>query len=564
MISTDQKEMPNEKQVCFEENTRSKEENIPSGQSAQQVPRLYEFTLLALLVALAVLICAIAPVTTAAYGHDIFIALDAGWRVVCGQRPHVDFFTGWGPVVPLLVGLGIGLSGGTAAGVGYASGIAGLLLSIWAYGITRRHLPFLAAATFSVFIFLLTATPVPLGEPAQLAFSHAMYFNRWTMGLLGIVLMESLLSETSKTGGGISTGAACAVLFFSKVNMFLIALGLIAPSLLLRFNGKRNKGMLIGFALITVPLLAYMGFDAVAILRDYRIVALAKSSSVASGSLRALAWGYLGQLLVLLVLAFLVAYSKKPGQAIDRSYFPVMALAAFTAGLLSLWTNTQRSEMPLVAVFALFSATRLMKAAGLLIIPSLKWQFAQAAVIGACLFVFHPLQEDIPRMIMALKIKFILKPEPAMRFNAAPLRNYLVFGGPQADGRPVDGPYLVMKVNDGLELLSKNSTGRESVITYDFVNYFSFAQHRVPNIGGADQLVYGPMFNDKIKPDPQKVIGTADLVMLPKVASFEPLQFQGFLRNYGPYLQANFRPVAESRYWVLWKKNGDGNIVPRP
>jgi hypothetical protein len=50
-------------------------------------------------------------VPTHQYGHDIFTLLENGWRVVNGQRPHVDYASPWGPVMFLVVGLGLTLSG---------------------------------------------------------------------------------------------------------------------------------------------------------------------------------------------------------------------------------------------------------------------------------------------------------------------------------------------------------------------------------------------------------------------------------------------------------------------
>ena len=52
----------------------------------------------------------IGAVPTRIYGHDDFFLLDNGWRIVCGQRPHLDFYSPWGPVMFLVVGLGLELS----------------------------------------------------------------------------------------------------------------------------------------------------------------------------------------------------------------------------------------------------------------------------------------------------------------------------------------------------------------------------------------------------------------------------------------------------------------------
>ena len=41
-------------------------------------------------------------VPTRVFGHDIFFLLENGWRVVNGQRPHIDFASPWSRLFSLL------------------------------------------------------------------------------------------------------------------------------------------------------------------------------------------------------------------------------------------------------------------------------------------------------------------------------------------------------------------------------------------------------------------------------------------------------------------------------
>ena len=52
----------------------------------------------------------IGAVPTRRYGHDIFFFLGNGWRVINGQRPHLDFTSPWGPVSFLVSALGLTIS----------------------------------------------------------------------------------------------------------------------------------------------------------------------------------------------------------------------------------------------------------------------------------------------------------------------------------------------------------------------------------------------------------------------------------------------------------------------
>jgi hypothetical protein len=48
----------------------------------------------------------IGAVPTTIDGHDIFVPLEVGWRVMNGQRPHVDFTSAYGPLLFMLSAMG--------------------------------------------------------------------------------------------------------------------------------------------------------------------------------------------------------------------------------------------------------------------------------------------------------------------------------------------------------------------------------------------------------------------------------------------------------------------------
>src|SRR5579871_1361435 len=67
------------------------------------------------------------------YGHDIFVMLDAGWRVLNGQRPDVDFSPSMGPTLGLLFAAGLKLARHSVRAVGYASAIVGAIAALGGY-----------------------------------------------------------------------------------------------------------------------------------------------------------------------------------------------------------------------------------------------------------------------------------------------------------------------------------------------------------------------------------------------------------------------------------------------
>src|ERR1035437_8115466 len=70
------------------------------------------------LTVLLVLVCAAVAIVGVPrlhiFGHDIFVSLDGGWRVLNGQRPGVDFYGQMGPVYYLLHAVGLWLAGNNA------------------------------------------------------------------------------------------------------------------------------------------------------------------------------------------------------------------------------------------------------------------------------------------------------------------------------------------------------------------------------------------------------------------------------------------------------------------
>src|ERR1035441_2227795 len=69
------------------------------------------------------------------YVEDVIFFADNAWRVIWGQRPHVDYSSGLGPVTFLLSALGIKLAGGNLNGLGYGNVFAGITIGIWAYAL---------------------------------------------------------------------------------------------------------------------------------------------------------------------------------------------------------------------------------------------------------------------------------------------------------------------------------------------------------------------------------------------------------------------------------------------
>ena len=206
----------------------------------------------------------IGSVPTRVFGHDIFFLLENGWRVVNGQRPHIDFASPWGPVTFLIAGLGLTLSGFTVDGIGYGNGIFGLLIGLWSYRLVRDRLEPVPRILISLYLVGLIVAPYPLGW-GFIHTSYAMVYNRYGYALLGLTMAESFETvggerrEKEEWFGGFSSGVAAGLSLFLKITYFFVAALLIGGSVFLRgLSRRRLLGMIAGFSLVTISMLAYL------------------------------------------------------------------------------------------------------------------------------------------------------------------------------------------------------------------------------------------------------------------------------------------------------------------
>ena len=107
------------------------------------------------------------------YGHDIFFLLDNGWRALHGQRVHVDFSSGWGPLTFLLVAAGLAVSGGSVAAVSYANAFVAAAAGLWCVWLAAGRSRTMLTVLGPCFVALLAAAPFALGE-APFSTSHGM------------------------------------------------------------------------------------------------------------------------------------------------------------------------------------------------------------------------------------------------------------------------------------------------------------------------------------------------------------------------------------------------------
>jgi hypothetical protein len=491
------------------------------------------------------------------FGHDIFVSLDGGWRVLHGQRPGVDFFGQMGAVYYLLHAAGLWLAGNNARGLGYGSTIATAAISFWAFAVLRPRMkpaPFFVAC---LFLALLAAAPFPLGyNPGQAAFS--MKHNRYGYALTALVLLESFLprDETSRKyefGGGFSTGLACAMLVFLKISYGLVALTFAVLSLPLRSSARSAvAGMAAGFAALVLPLMAYLRFDLPALLREYSVLAAVHGSSLNPYIIAMRLYIDRYEIAPALLLCALV--SLLPWMPVRRK-LTLLAVVAMVvcAGDLLLLTNTQPFGLPLLAAAALLIVNEMTAA-----IPAGPAPPHVAPLLAIGLLIAGiPMCVDAAGVAMAIGDKALSR-TPGYRFQEGALASVEFvdcawpFSGPFCEPND-NGQKLVRYTEEGIALVQANSRPEESVRGMGMSNPFSFALQRPPSRGGAVNLSATNVSRGAMAPE-KMLLGDVDLILQPKFPASERNTLAAILAAYPELLGREYFRVAESPNWILYRR----------
>ncbi|MBZ5675670.1 MAG: hypothetical protein LAP61_15625 [Acidobacteriia bacterium] len=487
------------------------------------------------------------------YAEDYGQFLDGGWRLLNGQRPHLDFYSPYGVFVYVPITLGLALAH-DVRGMGYGNALMALLAGVWAYGVARRRLTSSASIFAALSLALLACAPYPLGQFPNVL-SYAMIYNRQSYALLGILLIEAYPAvedgarrSRAELAGGLSSGAVCGILFFLKPTYFLAAVTLLAAGLFLRpVRRERLLALAAGFSAVALATLWYLRFDVGAVLRDMAMVAGARTGGLFMDSLgqRSVASSF--ELLMLLICAILTPRKRDAKVSGWRQRFlqnPGLAYAAVLSalGFLLLWTNWQDSGLPLNPLFAIMLASPIAVSRA----PGETKEGTERANVRAGLVLILALIVAIPRfasdvlgMAIAVQDTRHTRLTHAALFDAPPVVRLMV------------PDWYALYLRDGIDLLRRASGSQETVACLDFDNPFGYALQRPPFRGGSPAMQYGYTFSDTHRPTAEWLLGGADVVLVPKrpILPLEPL-----MRNYSEFLHQRFRLAAESSQWFLYRR----------
>ena len=495
------------------------------------------------------------------YVEDIVFFADNAWRVVWGQRPHVDYSSGLGPAAYLYSALGIKLARGNLNGLGYGNVCAGIAIGIWAYALLVRRVSGWLAVAGAGMLSILALAPVQLGESFRLS-TIAMSYNRQGYALLGLLIVESFpLREQEAArglGGAVSTGAVCAILLFLKANYFLVGLLLAAVSLVWtgRLEWRRLLAIAAGFVVVAMAFLAYLRFDVGAMLADLRMAANARGGAVSPASLRQEFAENIPGFFVLAGLAVLVQIAGR--SATDRGWLGrllrlrvwVLAGMVYCGGVLLLSTNCQLERLPLQELLALLLLDSILQSS---------WLDARHAAGLAAMaigLVLGTQSADELALVNGLRLKLHPPSEFAYSVTGGGFVG-AVFLDDYLDNRGTHrafGSFLATYLNDGRDLLLRELQPGEKVTTMDTYNPFPFALGMEPPRGGMASATYQYLFSDRYHPSADAFFGNADVVMFPKEHAMADAKWEGMKLYYIPEMERRFVQVAESAQWRMYRR----------
>lgn len=491
------------------------------------------------------------------FGHDTFFLLDNGWRVLNGQRVHVEYSSPWGPLTFLIVGAGLKLSGLAADGLGYANSGLGLIVGVWGWILTRYRLHPALRVLVAAFLAGLVVAPYPLGW-GILSTSHAMVYNRYGYALLALIVIECFAplrqDATDRRDGpaGLSTGALLGLLLFLKISYFLAAgVVLVAAIAIDGSTRRRIGGVLLGFFVVTSALLAYLGFHVQAMVGDWRMAAGAKAGSLTPD--------LFVQRIQENVLSFVMyAWLGWRGGGIGRAAgdhryrFLFVALSLLAVDAFLVLTNQQPTQMPLGAVLAILAIQRALDEKHSAAEADSAVSPKAVVILGGMLFA-----SQFAFDVAGLAFGAGLKAAPGdlskiARFRAPGLASVILYDGfsdPRSNGRQ-----YVRYVNKGEALLRARLRPGEKVLNIDMMNPFPYTLGDAPPLGGVAAAAYKYMQSDDFHPSESAYFGNADVVMVPKHPSSPGVYYDGFYRIYEHALHERFTLVVETKRWYLYRR----------
>jgi hypothetical protein len=164
------------------------------------------------------------------YLPDLVTILDGAWRVAHGQTPSVDFHAATGPLAHLIPAAGYGLTGSLGAAMPTAMALVTLGAAPAIAHILASRLSPAVAIPFGLFLVLVLAVPINLGEGVT-SLSFIAFYNRIGWAALAALLVMHLEPRAGSPRRAALDAAAAAflvlVMLYTKATYGLVALAFL-------------------------------------------------------------------------------------------------------------------------------------------------------------------------------------------------------------------------------------------------------------------------------------------------------------------------------------------------
>ena len=488
------------------------------------------------------------------HGHDVFLLLNGGWRVLNGQIPHRDFYLALGPLEFMIVAFGMSLTHGSPQGIAIGNVAFGITVGIWGWLLSRRRMPAIPALLVTAWLILTATSPTPLGSSPNMIGS-SMIYNRHGYALLGIVLVEcAFASKRSRFGGGVSSGIALVLMAFLKLNFFGVAgLMLLATVPVRREEMPRVWGLFLGLVCAVTAFAFYLRFAVSAFLYDMRLAIAARSTHLVFNDF----WGETAgrrEIVPLAIMTVAAVLLTARGGLWQRYTARVALLGGIViaTGFFFSRTNTDEVGCQLATLWAILLLGLLAAA-----YPRSKEKVVISTVIALSLVGIFPeffVDAQSVRTLLRYQAPSVMSTGISIAGIGMERLKFYDFEGYTPGVRYDNGHYFVAIVDDGLALLEKSSTPEESVVTLGFEDPFAYVLRRKPALGGSPWLESGDNFPKTHMPDPDLVFGNADLTMLPNYPNSNEKSDMEMAEAYRPYISQHFTFIASSQWWSLYRR----------
>jgi hypothetical protein len=486
------------------------------------------------------------------YLNDLFVILDSTYRVASGQVPNRDFHTPLGPLAYYIPVLGYELFGtlGRAMPTAMALATFGLALPL-AHVLTSRLRPVIAIP-FGIFLLLIVAVPINLGESIT-ALSFAKYYNRIGWAALGTLLVMYLAPMRSQARQDaldmICAAALTLLMLYTKLTYGVVALGFLL-FMLTDPRQRRWSAGAIGITLVTALVIEAFWRSSLAHLADLRM------ALDVGGFLRG-TWGQITDHILFnltdyVLLGLFAGLALRETRSIrDALFYGYCAVTGF------LIINHNFQAWGIISLHA---------AAAVAAETILRVQERQATNID----------EHRWSMTAGAKLLFLAVVLPTIVHCAAALGLHTVTASARA-GEPVGlprleqvrlanlwtwndydaaAPYLAT-LRDGVEALSGLDRRPAGILVLDVGNPFSMALGASPPKGDTPWLQWERTLSGKSHIPAETLLANVQIVMEPKPAGDSnpaQSQSQSLQALYGPYIASNFDVARETDHWKLYRR----------